>query len=329
MKYKKLIFLLIILLLEGCAKIDNEKTEELINTNDTNIDILQDKISDLEAEKETLATQVNKLETENHELNLMIDDLVLDRKDLIDNSYLYKQDKRQYVLGYKKYIGEEPIRSLPSSDSIEVNSNSPIDVQVICTVINGSGEKWALVEAVKQDFNNYGFVRVEDIVDKEYTGVDYSSLNVPVIIEDIRIGDVYEKAISKFGIDYKMTSGFEKGIIHFGETFFDGIDFHYNIQTHNIWGLIVNSEGYKTTEGYGIGSNAIDTIEYYKSLYPMNGETNFAPKVYEGIKGSVGYWAFDVGSEYILNFKIDTEQLREESIITEIRLMPFLWYYTP
>lgn len=246
--------------------------------------------------------------------------------------YVYYEDTIQTLLGYKHYSGNGPLRAFPYEDSPVVSELKEYDVNVISTVRNENNEHWALVQTENR-INNYGFVRAEDIKDVEDRGVKTKGLNVPISIESIKIGDLLEKAISVLGLDYVNMSGKERGFIHYGEIdgsdgmmlLGKGIDIFYNLYTHEIWRIRINKEVYSTLEGYGVGSNAMKAVEHYRSRFPMNGDKSIMEDS-ENFNMNAGKWSFDVGSEYVLKFEIDTDDLTDESKITEIELAPKWWF---
>lgn len=264
-----------------------------------------------------------------------------------DNSYAYTlknnfyiEDEVQTMLGYKHYNGAEPLMSLPYSDTLQINSGYPSDVKVISTVRNKDNEHWALVEFYEHSStrkNNYGFIKVKYI--EEAVGInDISTLDIPIYIEGIKKGDLLQKAIGILGEDYAQTRGFDGGVIHYGDLeigehtiFFEkGLDILYDVKTNIIWGFRIDDIGYNTSEGYGVGSNAMMAIQYYNALYPMNGDVNFENDIeeYHLFPGTtIGNWSFDVGNGYILKFEIDTEKLTKDSKITCIELKPSWNYY--
>lgn len=339
MKYKFLIYLTCILLLTSCTK-DNK---EIIENKDIDTKI---NIGKLQKNILTLNDKIKQLEEENKSLSMTIDDLVVtqygqgrtDYKFILENSY-YIEDEIQTMLGYRHYNGIEPLRVLPYSDATQVNSGYPSDIEVISTVRNSNNEQWALVEFYDHSSkgkNNYGFVKVEYIEDSKDVEEDHANISVPIGIQGIHIGDVLEKSISILGIEYWDIRGFDGNFIHYDEnegsessfSLGKGIDIFYDSKTHSIWGIRFNAKKYYTTEGYGIGSNAVQTVEYYKSKYPMNGDVNFEKNAdgYGEIESNIGYWSFDIGDNYILKLEINTEELTQDSIIIGIELMP-IWKF--
>lgn len=321
-----------IIMMAGCS--NTVATTDRGESVDTSINQYKEQITKLEL-------QIEKLEEENKEMSEQIKNQIDDQtsyKYYVDN-YYYKEDEVQTMLGYKEYTGNEPLKALPYLDAIEVNSGSASGVKIISTVRNKYDERWALVEFCAhsdRNINNYGFVKLEYIEEKKDNS-DHIISAIPLNIQGIQIGDLKEKAIAILGEDYVETRGFERGIIHYGEITEDknqfylgkGIDILYDTKTNVIWGIRIDDKNYKTSEGYGVGTNAIEAIEYYKSIYPMNGEVHFVDDLedYKNVDTSaVGYWSFDVGHNYVLKLEIDTKELTKNSVITSIKLVP-IWYF--
>ncbi len=318
-----IILIFIILLSSGCAETSgNNTTEEQSTTNNQNIEKYQAKIKEMENKIGEL-TEENKTLTEtiNSQINKPEANL-----DYIINNYYYREDEIQTMLGYKKYDGNEPIRALPYSDALQVNNGSPSEVNVVSTVRNKYDEPWALVEFIggERGRNNYGFVKVEYIKEYKSSDQDYSKINIPISIENIHIGDLLEKAINELGLEYVEMRSRSRGFIHYGEIvgnghrLGNGIDFFYKLTTHNIWLIRVTGEGYITSEGYGVGSNATDVINNYSSKYTKKVDVNSVQ--------NAGYWSFDVGSNYVIRFEINTEKLTDKSTIKSIIIAPVWWF---
>ncbi|MGE5632544.1 MAG: hypothetical protein ACM3TR_15850 [Caulobacteraceae bacterium] len=326
MRTKKSAFLIFILLfnlslslLNGCAT--NTGSNETIQDQSLHKDL---DIYEYQTQLTKLEEELNQLKQENQRLK---DNLVaLTRTDyqyFLDN-YYYQEDEIQTMLGYKHYNGDEPLRALPYSNAPELNRGFSSEVTVISTVRNRDNEHWALVEfpAAERGRNNYGFLKVEYLEDYLYTGQDYSKLDLPISIEGIKIGEPLEKAIAALGLNYYEIRAGERGFIHYGETIGSrdkmilgkGIDIFNNMQTHQIWRIRMDGEGYETSEGYGAGSNAMEAINYYKAHYPM--DENFRDS------SNTKYWIFEIGDEFVLNLEINTQELTEDSRIKRIDIGP-------
>ncbi|MBO8169617.1 MAG: hypothetical protein H0Z35_10600 [Thermoanaerobacteraceae bacterium] len=323
-----ILFLLCVLLLTGC-------TEEHTVSMDGATDEYQNFVSNLKAKIKQLEKENERLTETIRERNMKINELEKINYQYFLDEYYYEEEEIQTMLGYMQYNGEEPLRALPYSDAIEVNKGRPAKVKVISTVRNKYDEHWALVYFRESRRNNYGFVKVEHLeeLEEEYSSKDYSKLNIPISIEGIKIGDSLEKAISVLGRDYVEVREAEFGVnhggfIHYGKvdgsgklmTLGDGIDIFYSLYTHSIWYIRIECEGYYTSDGFSVGSNAKEAIDYYKSHYPV---------IEHGPNFDENSTYFDVGDDYGLRLDIDTEELTKESKIKRIELAPVWWFGAP
>jgi len=318
MKIKFIILFIILLffnlIFAGCT--DNvDKQAALVqdvNTYKTKIQELEEKIKQLEEENESKAERIREINRRIVELE------TIDYQDNLEK-YYYRQDKVQNQLGYKRYEGDEPLRAFPYSNAPEVNKGSPADVRVVATVKNKYDDNWALVEFYERRKNNYGFVKAEYL--KDYENIDDDTPdNIPIGMEGIHIGDMIEKAVVELGTDYAEIKELNMpgGFICYDQ----GLDIFYDRLTHKIWYIRTSEEGNLTSEGYGVGDNAKEAVDYYKTNYSMNMKE-------EVIRFDESASYFNLGNDYVLKLDIDMEDLTEESVIKRIDIAPEWWFSKP
>lgn len=276
--------------------------------------------------------ELNKeLENVRQELDYKNSSVDESKKDYI-NTYSYKEHEVQTLVGLKWYSGEMPLKMFPYSDAENIAEGIQSNVDVITVVTNKEGEDWALVEVIEPTpfgENTYGYIKVEYVDEAKDSSYPESSVQIPINIKGVTIGDISEKVIAHYGRDYIELNGFDGGFLHYGGavrseisnnyTLRPGIDIFIDRQNKKVWGLRVEIEGYNTGAGFGVGSNALEAVNYYKKLFPMNIEKR--------IDRSLADTTFDLGNGYFMEFILDTDELNANSIITRITIQPISSLY--
>ncbi len=300
-KWLALIMTLTAILFSGCSNPSSQQTiaqfETKMATYENENTELKNQIKELKSETGKYQEQIARF---NEQMNIL--------QPMKEQQKVYQQnfqEAEKINIPRSMYVEDAAeMKIYPYESAHIINSISDRYVIVHTKVINDQQEEWALIEAI--DFvntNNYGYIRLKDLVRKSYVPAFKCAVES---ISDVKIGDSVEKAITQFGNDYvryKTEIGWSYG---FKDSVFIGIDpISYTMKS-----IIVRAEGFNTKEGIQVGDNAKEAIELYKSKYRMNKDELLLKEYPES--------TFDLGKGYYLQIKFDTQELTDDSIITEI-----------
>lgn len=232
--------------------------------------------------------------------------------------------KYQETSGLKRYVGDTGIRAYPSLDApIIVNKSNLIDENAIlfcrAVVIAGQalhgqyGSEWGIVL-----MNDYGQMKAGYVPYNELEAIDYPTIEYVESIGGFHLGDRIEKMIGTLDRDYKLISEnlcmytfpdqpYESGAPHTHNN--EGTIQAFVSNDFRIFLLRTNSANYVLASGYKVGDNAIEVIDYYSSLYE---ESNLDAMT------SWGEYEYKLSETEYIAFRIDTNELNEESIIKSI-----------
>lgn len=286
---------------EQSAKVEALHKTEVITKKDEKFEQLQLEYNKLNDEYLKIKTKYNKLVEEN-----------------ISSQFVERYMGKKYPVasGIKKYIGEEPLRSYPSSlASYVFNSYKPDIVEVI-NEVSCEDENWCLVidnNGISGYANGDDLVAIEKDDDSTNTGISETET-----LGGFKIGQRIETLIGLLDRDYYLI--YENGRIYqfldskevsgvepMDRPFEESLDAFVG-NTNHIWRLRTDSPKFALKDGYKAGDNAMKVIKFYESKYKYS-------------KDADGYWyskyTFDTGDVH-LEFLIDTEELNENSIIKYI-----------
>lgn len=311
-----------IILLDGKLAVQNElllSQEATITELNCTLDNRNTEIDDLKIRlNEAIsinADQKNEIKQliESNEQNLEI------YPEIIYDSYPTPSDS-----GLRIYSGDIGIRSYPSDDAAIIFPASHMDskyLNCIATIAMGPSESWAIVMANDWGRTKIGYVPYSELErhNPEYTLSEES-------IGGIHIGDRIETMIGLINKDYYIVSDLE-AIYIFPKYIYGTVDDETFGQNDEITSFVTNdfhisylrtsSPDYMLSSGYGVGQNAIETLEFYKNKYKISDYDDYV---------AWGTYTFEIADGEYLSFDIDESELTESAKISKVYLRKNLDY---
>lgn len=236
--------------------------------------------------------------------------------------------------GLREYIGEEPLRIYPSAKAPYVYEDwNPQYVEIINQVRtqNEDGTEegtFCLVLDMTRGISGYtNSANLKEIDPEEgnYIKGDGKAIES---LGGFKVGDRIETLIGLLDRDYYLM--YENGRIYgFPDNqskdlsidpkerpFSDirTLDAFTGYNNNYVVHLRTDSPEFPLKTGYKVGDNAMNVLNYYSSKYRPLGEGNT-------IYGYPEKHVFVLNDESVVGFRIDTEELKEDSIVTSIQLV--------
>lgn len=285
-------------------------------TTDNKTDTTTIQVNQLNEEIDMLKQDLENMIDENEELKLKIKD------DQQEFTFIEGYNGLKYPgsSGLRRYIGEEPLRIYPNSKAPYNMEYKPLVVELINEVISGE-ETWCLV----LDSNGVsGYVERNNLITISEEDEDFY-YNYGSTIETIGgfgIGDRIEKIIGTLNRDYYLA--YENGRIYeFPENNNqreESNEYHLSAgvgNTNIVQSLMTNSSEFQLKDDYKVGDNAKNTLEFYESKYDYVNEEEFGYHINEST------FIFTISPKQFLQFKINSERLNSDSIISRISLFSY------
>lgn len=285
---------------EQSAKVEVIHKTEIIAEKDEKLSQLQLEYNKLNDEYLEMKNKYNKL---------------MDEKIASQFTERYMGKKYPVASGIRKYIGEEPLRTYPSSLAAYVFDSYKPDIVESINEVRCEDENWCLVI----DNNGIsGYANSDDLVAIEKDDSTNTDICESETLGGFKIGQRIETIIGSLDRDYYLI--YENGRIYkfldskevsevepMDTPFEESLDAFVGYTNH-VWRLRTDSPKFTLKDGYKVGDNAKKVIKFYESKYKYS-------------KDADGYWyskyTFDTGDVH-LEFLIDTEELSEKSIIKYI-----------
>lgn len=285
-----------------------------------------------------LNTDYNKLNEEHQQLISDYEELTNPQKAMTEkvneitnesNTYIQRYNGMKYPVtsGIRRYIGKEPLRIYPNSEAPFIYENyKPVIVELINEVTllgKQKPENWCLVLDSR---GVSGYAQRADLVvvdeNDEYISKDYG--NGLETLGGFKVGDRIETLIGLLDRDYYLI--YENGRIYqfpdnqskqvsdpinrpFSEI--NSIDVFVGY-ANRIGRLRTDSPEFPLKDGYKVGDNAIKVMDFYSSKYKKLDDAN-------------SYWpsgyTFVLEENHMLVFSIDTEELNQNSVISNIEII--------
>jgi len=235
----------------------------------------------------------------------------------------YHGMKYPVASGLRKYIGKEPLRIYPNSKAPYVYEDYKPEVVELINEVQSNQDTWCLILDSK---GISGYVLRSDlkmINEEEKNSIDYR-IDTETL-GGFKLGDRIETLIGRLDQDYYLI--YENGRIYEfpdekkGEMI-DPIDRPFSEtcsleafvgETNHVNRLRTDSPEFPLEDGYKVGDNAIEVLDFYASKYDYldDPEMDYRHSGYR----------FNLNNGNILEFTIDSEELNQSSVIASISIV--------
>ena len=201
--------------------------------------------------------------------------------------------------------GSENLRISPDDNAESIKELKDVFVMILNVTHNNKGEKWAVVEFTDGINPKYhGCIKLNRLSDRPNKPLYVCNKET---ITGVAIGDNIEKAIIQFGGTYDVYKT-QSGLSYSFNKGYEYLTAQIDPMSYTVKAIVVKECGYKIKEGFGVGDNAIQVLDYYQTKYKMNMDHNKSNAI------------FELGDGYVIEFSYAPNELVQESVITGISL---------
>lgn len=307
------------------------KKISLIAASVLSIVVLLSILTHLNTQYQELLSDYNGLRSEHQQLKKDWDNRSIDKSLHGEDSFILRYGGMKYPVtsGLRRYVGTEPFRIYPSAMAPFVYKDwNPEVVELINEVstLNKEGYhegNWCLVldnaRGISGYVKNIDLIRIDEN-DKKYAR-DYGS-GIETL-GGFKVGERIETLIGLLDRDYYLI--YENGRIyefpdnHSKDIVIEPVNRPFSEihtldafagYTNHIGRLRTNSPDFPLKDGYKVGDNAMEVLDYYASKYKSLDDQE-AKYNYPG-------YTFILEEGHMLEFFIDSEELDENSRIRSI-----------
>lgn len=281
----------------------------------------------------TLLSEYNKLNEEYEQLKADYEEFPNAQEVLADqvkektqegNSFIQNYHGMKYPVtsGLRKYIGEEPLRIYPNSKAPYVYEEYKPEIVELINEVGMKKEKWCLVLDSK---GVSGYAHSSDLVTIDEEKIDSHDYGSGIeTLGGFKVGDRIETLLGLLERDYCLI--YENGRIYqFPDNKSEEVINHINPidipfsnihsldafvrDTNRVSRLRTDSSEFPLVDGYKVGDDANEVLNFYASKYDYLDDNEF---------GWYSEYTYIIEDGHMLEFKIDTEKLNENSIIASI-----------
>lgn len=245
-----------------------------------------------------------------------------------NNSFIQRYNGMKYPVksGIRRYIGEEPLRIYPHSKAPYTYEDYKPEIVELVNEVGMDRETWCLVldsRGVSGYVKRSDLITIDEEKDEIYSR-DYG--NGIETLGGYRVGERIETLIGILDRDYYLA--YENGRIY---EFPDNRSKDIVVEpmnrlfseicsldafvgyTNKISRLRTDSPEFPLQDGYKVGDNAVEVLNFYDSKYKRLDDEKKALYLYSG-------YTFILEEGHMMEFLIDTEELNPSSVITSISI---------